>query len=186
MAEQFIALHAFLPVSTVNGPGRRSVIWVQGCIFDCPGCFNQAARPFTRNWLVTERELLAHLPADIEGLTISGGEPFCQAQALIGLCRAVKAHGLSVMLYSGYTLAELEAAPAPAIQELLGQLDILVDGPYRHDIPAVNPWAGSGNQQVHYLSPRYREAGRQDSGPGTVSYAEIIIDETGQVIQTGF
>lgn len=181
-----IALHGFLPVSTVNGPGKRSVVWVQGCIFDCPGCFNQEARPFTRDRLVTGSELIAQIPSEVEGITISGGEPFCQAWALIGFCREVKARGLTIMLYSGYTLARIKAIYDPACLGLLEQADILVDGLYEQKIPATNPWAGSGNQQVHFLSTRYSAILLPVDQKKQARYEEIIIDEEGLVIHTGF
>jgi anaerobic ribonucleoside-triphosphate reductase activating protein len=70
--------------SEVNGPGSRAVVWVQGCLRACTGCFNPASWPFEPNQIVTVDELVERILADPlnEGVTFSGGEPFWQATAL--------------------------------------------------------------------------------------------------------
>ena len=76
MREKFLKLHAFLPVSYANGPGRRAVIWLQGCSKACPGCFNPALKPKERGKVVSVAELflrLKTLETEVEGVSISGG-----------------------------------------------------------------------------------------------------------------
>jgi len=92
----------------------------------------------------------------VEGITLLGGEPLAHAAAGAALARRVRERGLSVMVFSGYTLAEARELPDPAVGELLALTDILVDGRYERDLPdTTRRWIGSTNQQVHFLSDRY-------------------------------
>jgi anaerobic ribonucleoside-triphosphate reductase activating protein len=94
----------------------------------------------------------------VEGITLLGGEPLAHARGAAALARAVHGRGLSVMVFTGYTLEEARALPDPAVSELLACTDILVDGPYLRDRPeAQRRWIGSANQRVHLLTDRYRE-----------------------------
>ena len=91
----------------------------------------------------------------IEGVTVMGGEPFAQAEAVADLLRRVRAAGLSTMVFSGYTLAELRAGE-PAWAALLAATDLLVDGRYDAAQRVTDRrWIGSANQQVHFLTERY-------------------------------
>jgi anaerobic ribonucleoside-triphosphate reductase activating protein len=79
------------------------------------------------------------------------------AAGAAALARAVCERGLSVMVFSGYTLEEARMLPDPAVAELLSLTDILVDGPYLRDLPETRRrWIGSANQRIHFLSERYR------------------------------
>lgn len=149
----------FSPKCTVLGPGARAVIWVQGCPFRCPGCVVPESLPFEGGDLVPTDELTERVLAlpDIEGVTLSGGEPFAQAGALARLSRAVRERGLTVMSYTGYTLEALAARGTAEQHELLRQLDVLVDGPYVAARHTDKRWRGSDNQRVLFLTPRYRE-----------------------------
>src|SRR5262249_11530491 len=93
----------------------------------------------------------------LEGITLLGGEPLAHAAGGAALARAAHRLGLNVMVFSGYTLEEARALPDPAAAELLAQTDILVDGPYRRDLPETGRrWIGSANQRVHFLTDRCR------------------------------
>jgi len=144
--------------SQVNGPGSRAVLWVQGCLRECPGCFNPASWSFEPNQIVSVDDVVERILADPEneGVTFSGGEPFWQAPALAMVARRVKAAGLNVMSFSGFTLGELQAPAAPpGAQDLLDQLDILVDGPYVESLAIHDPTSpvSSRNQQVRVFNP---------------------------------
>ncbi len=144
--------------SEVNGPGKRAVVWVQGCLRECPGCFNPASWPFEPNQIVSVDEVVERILADPEneGVTFSGGEPFWQAPALAAVARRVKAAGLNTMSFSGFTLGELQALTAPTgSQDLLAQLDILVDGPFVESLAIHDPTSpvSSRNQQVRVFDP---------------------------------
>jgi len=93
----------------------------------------------------------------IEGVTLVGGEPFAQAAGAAALAEGVQRRGLSVIVFTGYTLEELGAMGDRAADELLRHADVLVDGPYVQDMPETRRrWIGSANQRVHFLTDRYR------------------------------
>jgi anaerobic ribonucleoside-triphosphate reductase activating protein len=98
----------------------------------------------------------AHHEYDLEGITFLGGEPMLQAKGLAVVAQGAQSLGLSVMVFSGYTKAELEVLKLPGSVQLLQYTDVLVDGPYDANIPEHSRrWAGSTNQQFHYLTARY-------------------------------
>src|SRR5262249_19072813 len=91
------------------------------------------------------------------GITLLGGEPLAHATGAAALAREVRHLGLSVMVFTGYTLAEARPLADPAVTELLGLTDILVGGPYIRELPDTRPrWVGSTNQVIHFLTDRYR------------------------------
>lgn len=93
----------------------------------------------------------------VEGITLLGGEPLAQAEGAAALARAARKMGRSVMVFTGYTLDEARRLPGSAVADLLEHTDILVDGPYRRELPETRRrWIGSANQQVHFLTDRYR------------------------------
>jgi anaerobic ribonucleoside-triphosphate reductase activating protein len=103
-----------------------------------------------------EAYLAAQANAQIEGLTLLGGEPFAHAAGAAELAARVQSVGGGVMIFSGYYLTDLQASPDPAVQRLLAHTDLLVDGPYERDLPETRRrWIGSRNQQIHFLSDRY-------------------------------
>jgi anaerobic ribonucleoside-triphosphate reductase activating protein len=92
----------------------------------------------------------------VEGITLLGGEPTAHAAGAVALAREAKARGLSVMVFSGFTLEEARAMPDPAVGELIDLTDILVDGPYVREMPdEERRWIGSTNQRIHFLTDRY-------------------------------
>lgn len=146
-----------------EGPGRRYAIWVQGCPMRCPGCCNPELLRFGRGTTSTvaqlvERVAAAHARSPLDGISLLGGEPFAQAPALAVVAERAAALGLGVMIYSGFTLAELEAkiaAGQPGVARLLASADLLVDGRYERSQPDDSRrWIGSRNQQLHFLSAR--------------------------------
>ena len=142
---------------TALGPGDRAVLWVAGCPRDCPGCISPEMQPNDAGEDVPAATLAARLEriaTPLDGVTISGGEPFDQAEALSGLLDRLRASrpDWTVLVYTGYLIEELRADPGRA--GLLGFIDMLADGPYRQEIPRSHPLTGSGNQRVHYLTPR--------------------------------
>lgn len=150
--------------TAAEGPGQRFALWVQGCTIRCAGCFNPhlwGARGGTR----TSVEALVHqaVDADVEGVTLLGGEPFEQAPALARFAAEVRERGLSVMTFTGYDRERLEGADAPAgARDLLDATDLLVDGLYDSARPDLTrPWVGSTNQRFHFLTPRYRHLERR-------------------------
>jgi anaerobic ribonucleoside-triphosphate reductase activating protein len=115
--------------------------------------------PFTGGQTLSLSEVLAQLDTAtaVEGMTLLGGEPLAHAAGAVALARATRARGLSVMIFTGYTLAEARRLPDPAVAELLALTDLLVDGPYVRELPeSRRRWIGSANQEIHFLTDRYR------------------------------
>lgn len=158
-----LTIAQIVPCTEAEGPGKRLAIWLQGCPLRCAGCCNPEFLPFEGGTVWAVSDLLALIQSTqqsdhIEGVTLLGGEPTAQP-AIAALARGVQQLGLSVMLFSGYTLAQLRqrAQTEPAMVELLEQTDILVDGPYLRDQPDTRRrWIGSTNQTIHFLTARYR------------------------------
>jgi anaerobic ribonucleoside-triphosphate reductase activating protein len=144
----------------VLGPGTRAAFfWVQGCPFRCPGCISPDTHAFDGGTPSTVAGLVERLLAfdDVEGLTISGGEPFSQAEPLADLVLALKRRtSWSFMCYTGHRLPDIIERGRPNELRLLRTLDILIDGLYVEDLHTAKRWRGSVNQTVHFLSPRYR------------------------------
>jgi anaerobic ribonucleoside-triphosphate reductase activating protein len=151
-----------IPCTEAEGPGRRFALWFQGCPLRCPGCCNPEMLPFTGGTEMPLSNVLAQMDAavqehNIEGITLLGGEPLAHAAGAAALARAVQERGLTVMVFSGYTLEEARQSPEPAVAELLAHTDILVDGPYLREQPETRRrWIGSANQRIHFFSDRYR------------------------------
>ena len=131
-----------------EGPGRRFALWFQGCPLRCPGCCNPEMLPFEGGALVPVAELAERVfdaleRYRVEGITLLGGEPLAHAAAAATLATLVRRRGLSVMVFTGYTLAEARQLPEPAVADLLELTDILVDGPYSRDQPETRRrWRG--------------------------------------------
>ncbi len=147
------------PVHTL-GPGCRVALWTAGCTKRCPGCMSpelrspQSGKPVGIATLVRRMAAL-DLLLPLTGITISGGEPVDQAEALGEMLEALHRSKpeWDIILYSGYTLREIERME-PGARRLLSLVDILIDGPYVSGSPSSHPLAGSGNQGIHPLSPR--------------------------------
>lgn len=142
------------------GPGLRAVLWVQGCPLRCHECVAEETLPFDGGFEVDTDQLAADLLAlnGLEGLTLSGGEPSSQAEALVDLIDRIRTvRDLSVMCYSGFTLEHLRKNGSPAQNALLDRVDILVDGPYLPERHTDLIWRGSDNQRVLLLTDRHRD-----------------------------
>ncbi len=149
-----------------EGPGKRFAVWTQGCSLRCPGCCNPHLFADRGGTLVEVSELLTRIAAvkDVEGISVLGGEPFEQPEAVAELCAGAHRLGLSVMVFSGFTLAELQARTAP-----LSHVDLLVDGRYDATAPDTKRrWIGSTNQVLHFLSERGRADAPRFDAPNTV------------------
>lgn len=179
-------LMGYVDESEVNGPGVRAVVWVQGCQRACAGCFNPASWSFEINQLMPVTDLVERILSNPrnQGLTLSGGEPFWQAEALAQLARQIKQAGLNVMSFTGFTLAELRSPQAPAgAQDLLNQLDILIDGPFLDHLAIHSPTSpvSSRNQQIHIFNPAF-----EDQLTWASDQIEIHILKDGTRVITGY
>ncbi len=177
-------IHGVLKRSLVNGPGTRLVVFFQGCDRGCPGCFNPDTHSKEARTLYTPEDLLKEYlkgPADpVEGLTVSGGEPFMQSAGLGRLLYLARTRGLSTLVYTGYLIEELRADPDMA--SALEYIDVLIDGPFIEGMKEPTLLArGSVNQRVHLLTGRYKAGDLLMPGR-----SEITISPGGIVTETGF
>ena len=182
----YLNIMGYVDESEVNGPGCRAVVWVQGCLRECPGCFNPDSWSFEINQLMAVDTLVEKITSNPnhEGVTFSGGEPFWQAPTLANLARQVKARGLNVMSFTGFTLEKLQSEYAPAgTQDLLAQLDILVDGAYIQSLAINSPDSpvSSSNQRVHVFNPEL-----EDKITWASDQTEIHVLKDGSRIITGY
>jgi anaerobic ribonucleoside-triphosphate reductase activating protein len=154
-------------ISTL-GPGLRIVVWVQGCTLACKGCISPhlwERKP--RSWVSSQEaaeRVLALLPGHA-GITISGGEPFQQAEGLATMLEQVRCKSdIDVLLYSGYRLDEILKA-GPGSRRLLACADLLIDGRYVEIDGDGGLWRGSANQRLYCLTEKgkeFQEAVRHD------------------------
>ncbi|MCR4739474.1 MAG: radical SAM protein [Lachnospiraceae bacterium] len=158
------------PVTSL-GPGKRLVIWVSGCLRRCEGCANPELwerHPFQQidtedflNMLHAQIDLM-----DVDGITVSGGEPFDQAEELCELLGRIK-QDRDLLVFSGYRIEDIQKDPV--MKKLLNLTDVLIDGEYidsKND--GISALRGSVNQRIHILDQgltgkydEYLKLGRQ-------------------------
>ncbi|MCI8714272.1 MAG: anaerobic ribonucleoside-triphosphate reductase activating protein [Oscillospiraceae bacterium] len=137
--------------SIVDGPGFRFACFVQGCPHGCPGCHNPDSHDPAGGQEMSVEEVARQLLKNplTDGLTLSGGEPFAQAEDCLALAKIAHGHGLNVWSYSGWTFEYLRDQGTPEQKALLAELDVLVDGPFLlSERTLALPWRGSRNQRV--------------------------------------
>jgi anaerobic ribonucleoside-triphosphate reductase activating protein len=164
----------------------RACIQVQGCPIRCAGCAVPQTWPANGGTLVDADALADRIVSGppVEGVTFLGGEPFAQAAALAHVGRRVRAHGLSVVTFTGYSLAGIRAAGRRGYDELLAVTDLLIDGPFeKENVDFSRPWAGSSNQEFHFLTDRYAHlAEKLDTIPNRV---EVHMQPDGRILVHG-
>ncbi|MEL7609861.1 MAG: anaerobic ribonucleoside-triphosphate reductase activating protein [Bacillota bacterium] len=146
-----LRIHEVIPESVVDGPGLRLSVFTQGCPHACPGCHNPATHDPNGGYDV-EVEALAKMLADdplLSGVTLTGGEPFFQPLGCLSLALSAHAQSKSVWAYTGYTLEKLREKSDREINALLGQIDVLVDGPFLLPERSLElKFRGSKNQRL--------------------------------------
>lgn len=148
--------------SIVDGPGLRFTVFTQGCPHHCPGCHNPNTHHPHGGQDVTVEELAKKLAANplIDGLTLSGGDPFVQGEDCAALAQIAHRMGLNVWTYTGYTYEELLAMGQPGHLALLDETDVLVDGPFVLSLKSHTvKFRGSSNQRLIDVK-KSRAAGR--------------------------
>jgi anaerobic ribonucleoside-triphosphate reductase activating protein len=139
--------------SVVDGPGRRSVVQVQGCPIRCTGCAVPETHDPDGGVALRVEDVVtmvldpAGQPRD--GVTVLGGEPFFQLEGLLALLAALKAYSVHTVVYSGYTLDALARRSVPDVRDALALTDLLIDGPFVASLASdAGEWRGSRNQQL--------------------------------------
>lgn len=200
-----LRLHSRIEVTEANGPGRRSGIWLQGCLLDCPGCWNPETHLYKDGDYTSRTELLNWVEAmydrhRIEGVTYSGGEPCHQIAELGMLAKELRKRmpWLSQGIFSGYTEKELETGKIKIYNQGLAQptksaytkagywarlkanLDFGVFGRYNQQAPHNAPMVTSTNQALRFFTKRY------DQRDFPEQTTEVTINSQGLVTITGF
>lgn len=139
--------------SIVDGPGIRMVIFAQGCKHKCKGCHNPNTHTFDGGELVDIDKIINDLKKNtlLDGVTLSGGDPFEQAEPFAELAQEVKKIGLNVITYTGYTYEQLMgfASERKGYRELMQNTDLLVDGPFiMEEKSLLLKFRGSKNQRI--------------------------------------
>ena len=193
-------IHAIFPQSTVNGPGNRAVVWLQGCTLGCEGCWNPQSHAFLQQhyWPVEKVAEWVLSCKDVEGITLSGGEPMQQADELLELYCKIKLSRpeFSIGIFSGYTLHELEtgrwkfrsrvgtwkAGDPNLFAAIRAFLDFGIFGRFnRHMVSTDKPLCGSRNQSVIFFTDPYSQEDLEQQG------YEINLAEDGRTATvTGF
>ena len=153
-----IRLASTLHDSIVDGPGLRYVIFTQGCIHHCLGCHNPSTHSLNGGYFVDIDDIYRDIMSNplLDGVTISGGEPFLQIQPLLMLFRLLKQQYIHIMIYSGYTFEEIVYDDEK--KKLLSFCDVLVDGKF---ILALKNrdliYRGSSNQRIIDIQSSLKE-----------------------------
>ncbi|MCB1078317.1 MAG: radical SAM protein, partial [Verrucomicrobiae bacterium] len=140
------------PVTTL-GPGRRLGIWFQGCSLHCPGCISADTweRGRGQTTIAAVMETITPWLGDADGVTISGGEPFEQIEALEHLLseiRTVIGGERDVLIYSGLPWEKI----APHADLWDGLADALICDPFIRSAGQTLVWRGSDNQRLVFLT----------------------------------
>jgi len=144
------------PESTVDGEGLRYVMFMQGCNHNCIGCHNPQSHDFNGGTLISELDILSEIRNNpiLDGITLSGGDPFFQSKELIPLIKEVKHLGLDIWAYTGFTFEQLtglvhDKRVTADMLELLNLVDVLVDGRFELEKRSLTvPFRGSTNQRL--------------------------------------
>ena len=150
----------------VLGRGSRIGLWLAGCPHHCEGCSNpelwapESAEDISTEAILAAIEGIFH-SNDVQGITITGGEPFWQATELSVLIKRLKALTGDILVYSGYTLAELIEMRNADVDSVLSAIAVLIDGRYIQERNSMLPLRGSDNQVIHILDTDYERLYRE-------------------------
>ncbi len=157
----FLNISSIIEATEAEGPGLRFVIWVQGCLKRCKGCCNKELLQIKPTNIINSQNIITQLENayqqyPLEGITFLGGEPLLQAQGLADIAKRAKELGLSVMIFTGYQLHEINENDFKGVDNLLKFTDVLIDGEFDcNKIETTRNWVGSTNQRFHYLTDFY-------------------------------
>jgi anaerobic ribonucleoside-triphosphate reductase activating protein len=175
-----IRLNHVLEKSKVQGPGERFTIWVQGCSIHCDGCSNKDTWPIDEGEEVTVKSLVKKvLASDCPGVTITGGEPLDQLEAILELSRGIFSFK-DIFLCSGYEFETIRSDLQK--KQILTTVDMICSGPFDKNQVCKSEWKGSKNQEVIYITKRGKDLMNLP-----VYRREYRIDKkTGSTLITGF
>ena len=180
-----LRIHASMHgVNGILGPGKRSVVWVQGCSLHCPGCMVPETWDCEGGRSIYVADLAKEIISndDVEGITVSGGEPFQQASAVSRLLEMVKNSGRNTWVYTGYTIAELLAKKDQTFERLLSFTDVLVDGRYDQEAAGAHLFRGSANQRIVSLTDAIPDDGWENEN---YSRIKVSLNVDGDLLIVG-
>lgn len=173
------SIHAVIPRTRANGPGLRFGVWVQGCSLGCAGCFNPSTHAVALPTTTVETLLRQLDETDgLEGVTVSGGEPLDQPEALGSFLEEARLRGLSSIVLTGYTRSEIQSQSAA--HEAVSTADVVVSGRYNEALRFAKGLRGSRNKEYWFLTNRY---GPQDFE--NLPQVEVLIQPDGDLVITG-
>ena len=155
-----IRIASIEPESTIDGEGWRYVIFTQGCNHNCLGCHNPQTHDFNSGKLVSDSELISQIQENplLDGITLSGGDPFFQAENLINLVKQCRCLGLTVWAYTGFIFEDFlnfknkcktDARVNKSMLNLLNYIDVVVDGRFILEQRTLDSkYIGSKNQRI--------------------------------------
>lgn len=155
----------FYPVKTL-GFGNRIGVWILGCIRNCKNCSNPELQPFDIKkdkklkevYKIFEmtKELASKKEFKVDGVTITGGEPFLQKEELRELVIYINKNITEdVLIYTGFTIGQLHTMKDQIIEDILANISVLIDGEYIEKLNDNGALRGSSNQRIHFLKPEY-------------------------------
>lgn len=162
MAVNTLNLAGIAKESIVDGPGFRFVVFCQGCPHGCPGCHNQNTHSFEGGKQTKITKILKAVDENpiLQGVTFSGGEPFCQPEGLTSLAEGIKERKLDLAIFSGYTFEELteKAKEDIWVQKLMEACDLLIDGRFQQAQRDLSlKFRGSRNQRIINMKATRRQ-----------------------------
>lgn len=160
------------------GPGKRFALWVQGCPFNCKGCISQDWIPMKVASMIDIQQVARWIieSPGIEGISLSGGEPFLQGSALAELLEIVRSERpeLNVIVFTGFKMEQLIW---PEAEAFLKYIDVLIAGVYIEKLNDNKGLRGSSNQQIIHLSNRLlHQKDHFENGPRAL---EFQVDDSG-------
>jgi Pyruvate-formate lyase-activating enzyme len=166
-----------------QGPGTRYTIWVQGCSIHCLGCSNVDTWDPAGGTEYDVQELVKDIltTEGIDGVTITGGEPLDQFDAVYELCTSLF-NRICIFLTTGYPVDYTGSSVGiPFDHEIFDLVDIICTGPFVQTKICKDGWRGSSNQKVIFLTDLGRSQKNMPS-----AYKEVIISPNGDALETGF
>ena len=161
------------------GPGKRLLLFTQGCSLHCKGCVNKHLWQFGVGANITVEEVLG-LCQGVEGITLHGGEPLDQSEGVLEIVKALKSVGKTVILFTGYQYKELSKSSQKRAWELS---DLVISGRYVESKRNIYlQFRGSTNQRVYRHRGKYKDYRVKDGK----SVAVIRLNENGEMQSRGF
>ena len=165
---------AYIKLCTeIEGPYKRCCIWFQGCNLNCSGCCNKDLQPLIPNHIVSLEDLLKIIKEakdkfDIEGITLSGGEPSLQSNLSL-FNNEVHKMGLGIIMFTGKNMDNLN-------QELVESVDLLIDGPFiENQLDTKRVLLGSTNKHLSFITNRYKD--QKDYFNNPVAVEEVVAED---------